>query len=124
MGLTHTIQAGVASAFKAIGDLNKTITYKSLTGAVTRDLDAGTVTPVSVDYVIKQSVFVKFKDNEIDAQVSVMTDEKLIFPRQLLPVEPKATDIIVDNTGRTWEVTRRLSDAAAAACVVQVRTSR
>lgn len=124
MGLTHTIQAGVKTAFRALGDLNKPLTYKSMTGAVVRDIEAGTVTPVTTDHTLKFSVFTKFKDTEVDAQVSVLTDEKLLFPRQDLPVEPKASDIIVDNTGRTWEVTRRLSDAAAAVCVVQVRTSR
>lgn len=124
MGLRGTVQGAVLQAFKTLGDLVQTVTYKSLTGTVTRDIVAGTVVPNSNDYTLPRAVFARFNEKEIDANVSVLTDSKLLIPALDLPVAPKAADIVVDEEGRTWEIVRRLSDPAAAVIVCQVRTSR
>jgi hypothetical protein len=124
MGLRNTVQLAALQAFITLGDLVQTVTYMSLTGAVTRDIEAGTVVPVSVNYTLPRAVFARFKESEIDANVSVLTDSKLLIPALDLPVAPKSADIVLDETGRTWEIVRRLSDPAAAVIVCQVRTSR
>lgn len=124
MGLTNTMQQAALTVFQRLGDLARPVTYKSLTGNVTRDIVAGTVTPESVDYVIPRTVFTKFRESENDKDISVLTDEKLIFPSRDLPVEAKSSDLIVDAKGRTWEIVRLLSDDASAVTILQVRTSR
>lgn len=122
MGLKKSINQAVLQAFKTIDDLNTPITYKSLTGQYTRDLDAGTSTPVTQDFNLKYAVFTKFKDSEVDKDISVMTDSKLLFPTQTLGIDPKSSDIVlVPLTGRIWEITRVLSEPSASVTVLQVR---
>lgn len=121
MGLTATVQQGVLSAFQALGDLVKTATYKELTGAMTRDLDAGTSTPVSVSHTMPRTIIVRFKDSENDANIILETDAKFIAPAVDLSIDPKASDLIIDWRGRTWEIIKNMADPASAAIVLQIR---
>lgn len=124
MGLKNTLNSAVLTAFKTLDDLNSTLTYKSMTGTVVRDLDAGTSVAGTVDYTLKYSVFVRFKESEVDENVSLLTDSKLLFPTQTLPATPKASDIVTDPAGRTWEITRLLSEPSSSVTVLHVRTSK
>ncbi len=124
MSLRAGVQRAVIAAFKAVSDIARPATYKSLTGAMVRDLDAGTSVPVSVNYLLKRTVFARFRESEVDENVSVLTDQKFLFPALDLPVQPKTADLVVDEDGRTWEITRRLSDPASALVILQARTSR
>ena len=124
MSLRNTVQQGVTSAFKALGDLVRPATYKSLTGNVTRDLVAGTSTPETNDYTLKRTVFTKFSATENEKDASTLNPDKFLFPARDLPVEPKAADIIVDENNRVWEIVKRLSEPSSAIVVLQVRTSR
>lgn len=123
MGLKATIDKGVLTAFKAIGDLNVPMTYKSATGARTRDLDAGTSVAVVVDYALKYSVFTKFTVEENDKDPTTLTSVKILFPTSTLAVTPKVSDIITDGT-RTWEVLKLLSVPGASLTTLQVRSSK
>lgn len=124
MGLRSTLQQAVVSAFRAIGDVARPATYQSLTGALVRDLDAGTSVPAVVAYPLTRTVFTKFVEKEIDASVVVETDQKFLFPAVDLPVQPKSSDLVLDEFGRTWEIVRRLSDPAAALVTLHARSSR
>ena len=124
MGLKGTIDKAVVSAFRAIGDLNTPMTYRSATGQIVRDLDAGTSFPVTVDYALKYSVFVKFTTEENDKDPTTLTASKLIFPTSLLPVEPKDTDILLGNGNRTWEVMKLLSVPGDSLTSLQVRSTK
>lgn len=123
MSLSATLQSGVLAAFKALGDLNKSTTYKSVTG-VTRDIAAGTSVPVSTNTDMNYGVFVRLAETEKD-QGAPLTDSKFLFPRQLLNVEPKASDIVVDRvSGQTWEIVKRMSPPGSAVTILMVRTSK
>lgn len=125
MSLNATLRAGVKTAFKALGDLNSTLTYKSFTGDVTRDIEAGTSVPITNDFTVKLSVFVKFSEKEIDTNVSVLTDSKLLIPGTDMQVAPKASDTVIEvATGRTWEIQRRLDVPGSSVCILHVRTSK
>lgn len=124
MGLKETVNAGVLTAFKAIGNLNKPMTFKATTGNMTRDLDAGTSVPETVSYTLKFSVFAKWTEAENNKDASTLTTSKLLFPRGILAVVPKASDILVDEDGHIWEIVKNMSDPADALVKLQVRTSR
>jgi hypothetical protein len=124
VSLRTTVRKAAVTAFKAIGDIARPVTYKALTGVLVRDLEAGTSVPQVVNHTITMTVFTKFSEKEVDENVSVLTDEKLLFPSLLLPVQAKSADLILDEHGRTWEIIRRLSDPADAVVMLHVRTSR
>lgn len=124
MGLAATLQSGVLSAFKALGDLNVKTTYKSMTG-ITRNISLGTSVATSTDTDMNYGVFAQLSESEIGNFAATMTDSKFLFPRQLLTIEPKAADIVLDRTsGATWEIIKRMSPPGAAVTVLMVRTSR
>lgn len=124
MGLRNTVQRAAVAAFKAVGDIARPATYRSLTGVIIRDVDAGTSTPQTVDYLLKRTVFSRLRENERDNSADVSVDEKFMFPALDLPIQAKSSDIILDEHGFTWEITRLLSDPASAVVIVQVRTTR
>lgn len=124
MGLRQQLQKAAVTAFKAAGNVARPATYKSLTGEVTRDLDAGTSVPVTVDYPLKRTIFSKFKETENDKDISILTDEKFMFASLELPIEPKSADIVIDENNRQWEIIKRLSDPASAVVILLARTSR
>jgi hypothetical protein len=121
VGLSLTIQQGVVSAFNALGDLVKPATYKHLTGVMVRDLDAGTSTPQTVDYALRRTVIVRFKDAEDDKDIILATDAKFLAPATDLPIDPAASDLIVDWKGRTWEIVKNMVDPANGAIVLLIR---
>lgn len=124
MGLKSTLEKATISAFKAIGDLNKPMTYLSATGALIRDLDAGTSVAVVNTYTLKYSVFVKWTEQENDRDVSTLSSSKLIFPLSTLGVTPKMSDTLIDAAGHTWEVIKVLHEPSDSVGKLQVRTSK
>jgi hypothetical protein len=122
VALKATIRRAVKSAFKAMDDIPKVCSYKSVAGAPTRDLDSGTSTRVTTNYTLPMVVFAKFSERQIDRDPALLTDMKMIFPSEDLPVEPKQSDTVVDDVGIIWTIVKRLSDPAAVVTILQVRT--
>lgn len=124
-GLRAALQQAVVGAFEGLDDLRTPILYQLLTGDVIRNVEAGTVTPVSRNFKINSAIFVRFTEKEIDQNVSVETDSKLLIPAALLKAEPKTADIIVERKSKkVWEVIRRLQDPGHAVISLHVRTSK
>lgn len=123
MGLKATINNATLTAFKALGDLNTPMTFNSATGQVVRDLDAGITTAVVVTYTLKYSCFVRWTQQENDKDASTLSSSKLIFPRFILPVEPKMSDTLTDAEGRNWEVLKVLHEPSESVGKLQVRTA-
>lgn len=123
MALKASLRKAVKSAFKALDDIPKVCTYKSVAGAPVRDLDTGTSTRVETDYRLPMVVFSKFTERQIDRDPALLTDMKMIFPSEDLPVPPKQSDTVLDDAGITWVIMKRISDPAAIVTILQVRTS-
>lgn len=88
-----------------IGDLKDVITFQSFQGNVYNE-DTRRNTPVFTDYPDVDSSCVKFRADEKDSTVNVITDERCILPGKHIPVEPKETDRIVKSDNSTWEIFR------------------
>ena len=127
MGLRDQINKAVGSAFKAIGDIPHVCQFQSL-GAGTSGMDnydivsGGPKAAVST-YTLPAVAFVRFKEDDPDADVQVATDMKMIFQRTTLPVLAKTGDTLIDDTGRRWTVKRVTTDPADAATILHVRTT-
>lgn len=123
MSLKATLRAAVKSAFKALDDVPQAVTYKSVSGAVVRDLDAGTSARTPSSYPLPMVVFAKFTEWQTDKDPALLTSMKMIFPTADLPVTPKVSDLIIDAAGTQWTFVKRLSDPASVVTILQVRTT-
>jgi hypothetical protein len=123
MALKATIRRAVKAAFKAMDDIPKVCTYKSVAGAPVRDLDSGTSSRTETSYTLPMVVFAKFSERQIDRDPALLTDMKMLFPSEDLPVPPKQSDTVIDDVGVTWVIMKRISDPAAIVTILQVRTS-
>lgn len=124
MSLTKVVQDGVDTAFKVLGDLVKSGAWIKQPAGAVPDFAAGTPAAAAEDiHPIKRYIFTRFKQEEVDGKDVTSKDQKVIFPRQDLDIEPDDADRFRDVLGRTWEVKRIMSDPAAAVVVAQVRRS-
>ena len=127
MSLKAILAKAVQSAFKAADDVPHTCTYRALqagsTGMSNYDVVSGTATFNGSDYLLPSVLFTKFKEDEEDNQVEITTDMRMAFPTADLPVTPNASDKVVDDLFRSWEVIRMLSDPAAVLTTLHVRTT-
>jgi hypothetical protein len=124
MGLRSTLKAGVDLAFDAVGDLKRVVTYHSVTGPPVYDVETGTTSTPATNYTLRRVVITSFTQTEIDNDPSLLTSEKMIFPHDDLPVEPKPNDTVTDDEGRVWEIVRLLSVPGKLINKLQVRTTR
>lgn len=123
MGLKATIARAVKQAMNALDDIPQRCTYKSVTGPAVRDHVAGTLLTPTQTYPLPQVVFARFSEKDVDKDPALITDMKMIFPRDDLPVPPKQSDTVIDAAGLIWVIVRRLSDPASVITILQVRTA-
>lgn len=123
MSLKTTLRKAVKAAFKALDDVPKKCVYKSVTGTTVRDHANGTLIRVTQDYPLPMVVFARFQEKDTDKDPALLTDMKMIFPRDDLPALPKVSDTVLDEDGVTWAIVKRLTDPAALVTILQVRTS-
>lgn len=100
--LTDLVQQTIGTL---IGDLKDTITYQSFGGNVYNP-DTRVNVPTLVSYPGVDTSCVKFRVDEKDSSVNVITDEKCLLPGANIPVIPKETDRILKADGTVWEVFR------------------
>lgn len=123
--LTKTIQQGVDIAFNALGDVVKPGFWRQVTTTGTNNIDINAGVPINPysDYPLKRMVFTRFKQEETDHTTITLNDQKVLFPRQDLAVEPKDSDVVIDDKGRLWQVVRVMSPPAEAVVICQVRAA-
>ena len=94
-----------AAVSSYIGDLKDVITFRSFLGNV-YDPDTRKNTPQFTDYPGVDVSCYKFRADEKDTSVNVVTDERCLIPGEHIPVTPKETDRILKADGSLWEVFR------------------
>lgn len=106
MGLFETVQAGVATAFNAIGNLITVVTYIRK-NAETYDPVTGVLTASDTTFTIPKAAIVQFDDKEIDGDIVKTNDCIVLFAGNILTFVPAITDIMTFD-GKTWNVKRNL----------------
>lgn len=66
-------------------------------------------------------VMVRFKIDDMDAEVRPKTDRRALIARLDIPVEPTEKDEVLDPDGTRWTVVRLLSDPASALVILHLR---
>lgn len=95
----------VQTVGELIGDLKDVITYQSFTGNV-YDANTRRNTPQFLDFPSVDSSCYKFRTDEKDTTINVITDERCLLPAANITVVPKETDRITKADGTVWEVFR------------------
>lgn len=89
-----------------IGDLKDVITYQSFTSAGYNP-DTRRNETVFADLTGVDASCYKFRADEKDTTVNVVTDERCLVPSKHIPgITPKETDRIIKVDGSVWEVFR------------------
>ena len=124
MSLKAQIAAGVMTAFSALGDVVRNLTYVSVQSQPTIDVDAGEAAEVTTEYRVPMAVFCRMRVDELGDDVAAQQDQKIIFPMVYLPAgfeKPGNADYILDRRGRRWEIKRYLGEPSETAFIAQVR---
>lgn len=122
MGLRSTIVNAVGSAFKAIGDIAETATFRRVASAY--NPATGTNVTTNTDYTILKAVFAKYDSSEIDKIVILATDIKMIFQQSELAIVPNiATDRVVRTSdGKVFNIIRTSQDPVRSLHILQLRS--
>ena len=122
MGLRSTIVNAVGSAFKAIGDIPETATYRRVASAY--NPATGTNVATNTDYTILKAVFSKYDSSEIDKVVVLATDLKMLFQQSELAIAPNiATDRVVRTSdGKVFNIIRTSQDPVRSIHIFQLRS--
>lgn len=112
----------VKSAFKAIGNIPETCTYRRT--ATAYNPSTGQTTTTNADHTINQAVFCRYETMEIDKVSVLATDLKMIIQKSSLTLTPNvATDKIVRTSeNKTYNILRVSQDPAGATYTIQLRS--
>jgi len=121
MSFSALVSGLVDSAFGIVGDLAKQVTYVS-NGGQTYDVESGKMVESTTSIPAVRCVATKFKSDEKDDQVAVLTDLKALIPASDLPgIEPKVDDEIVFANGSEWDVRRVLGVPGDSLHILHIR---
>lgn len=122
MGLRSTIRSAVASAFKAVGDIPEVSTYRRV--ASVYNPATGVVVQTNTDYTLLKAIFTKFENFEIDKQVVLGSDVKMIVQTSEFSITPStATDKVVRlSDGKIYNILRVSTDPTGSIYILQLRS--
>ena len=104
MGLKEAFKKAAVAAFVAAGDLKEEVTYRSKTeGSSSYTPSTGAVSDPYTDYGVEM-LFTNYKQEQIDGQAILPTDEMAMIPVDNLTPIPKLNDLIIrtDETGTNY----------------------
>ena len=115
-----SLKAAVASAFKVLGDIPESITYRRSTNTYVPSTGVNTV--VNSDTTVTDAVFTSYENFEVDKVSVLSTDVKMIVQQDSLGLTPNiATDIILRGT-KVYNIIRVKQDPAGATYTIQLRS--
>lgn len=123
MGLKRsTIFNAVNKAFKGLGEIPETATFRRTTSTYTPSTGSNTVT--NTDYTIDRAIFAAYDASHIDKVTVLATDIKLIFQQSELTVTPNiATDKVIRiSDGKVFNIIRTSQDPVRSIHILQLRS--
>lgn len=118
MGLKAAIANGVAAAFKAIGDIVQSGTYRRSVSVYNPATGTNTVT--NTDYTVPV-VLTSFNNVEIDRVVILAYDRKAIIQSKDLSLTPNISTDKMIVSGKTYNIIQVKQDPALATWTLQLR---
>lgn len=125
MGLKSLIAKQVQGAMTILGTdedgLASTRTFVKVDPEGTYDFATRGVINVEEQYPGIPMTMVRFKIEDMDAEVRPKTDRRALIASLDLPVTPAPADYVLEANGDRWNVVRLLSDPAAALVILHLR---
>ena len=119
MGLRDTLRTAASTAISAIGDLARSVDYKSRRTGTPLDPVNGPTEHFDV-YPSISAAILDYKSNETDGDSIRETDQKMLFAQSGLTFTPKEGDLVEEGTDR-WRVVSVMQDPAQATWTCQIR---
>lgn len=125
MGFKSLIAAQVQGAMRILGTdsdgLARMHTLVSVDPEGTYDYDLRQIVHTETTYAGIPMSMVRFKIDDMDAEVRPKTDRRALVASMDIPVTPTEKDYVTDPDGTRWNVVRLLSDPAAALVILHLR---
>lgn len=120
MGLRDTLAKAADSAFKALGDIPESATYRRTTN--TYNPATGSSVDVDSDFTL-DVIFTSYQNFEIDRVAILSTDVKAIIKTaDMTGLIPSASaDMVIRSNGEEFHVLRYSEDPAGATYSIQLR---
>lgn len=120
MGLRSVIANAVSAAYTALGDIPRAVTYRRTSSVY--NTSTGTNVVTNTDYTIAKALLLSFENMEIDKNLILASDRKLLIKAADLPVSSVAiaTDYILDGS-TVYSILRVTKDPADATIKLQLR---
>jgi hypothetical protein len=119
MGLKlASIQKAVGAAFKALGEVVSTATYRRTTSVYTPA--TGAMVKTNTDYTVPM-VFLSFNAYEIDRVVVVVGDRKALIEKRNLSVYPNVTTDTVVHNSKSYNIVRFIEDPSNSVITLHLR---
>ncbi|UVD36473.1 hypothetical protein RCXUPER_55 [Rhodobacter phage RcXuper] len=125
MGFKSLIAKQVQGAMRILGTdadgLARPHTLVSVDPDGTYDFDSREMTHAETAYPDIPMSMVRFKIDDMDAEVRPKTDRRALVASLDIPVVPTEKDYVLDPDGTRWTVVRLLSDPADALVILHLR---
>lgn len=122
MGLISTIEAGIDTAFNAVGDIATSVT---LHRKVRNDFDTNVLRPIvadeSPDIVIDKVLVTSFTIKELKDRGILPTDQKVLIKGVDLSIIPIPEDDRLTINGKVWQIKRVQALPQNVLFILQVR---
>jgi len=121
MGLQSTIEAGIDTAFDAVGDLVKSATLHRKTR---NDFDTNVLRPVIeyTDTVIDKVLVTSFKGKELEDRGILPTDQKVLIKGVDTPIIPIPEEDRITIDGKLWDIKGIKTAPLNTLIILQVRS--
>lgn len=125
MGFKSLIEKHVQGAMRILGTdadgLARPCTLVSVAQTTTYDYDTRDVVRATTEYPGIPITFVRFKIDDMDAEVRPKTDRRALIARLDIPVTPSEKDEVLDTDNVRWSVIRLISEPADALIILHLR---
>jgi len=125
MGLKSLIEKQVQGAMRILGTdsdgLARLHSLVAVTPAGSYDFATREVTHGETLYPNIPMTMVRFKIDDMDAEVRPKTDRRALVASLDMPVPPTEKDYVQDPDGTRWSVVRLLSDPSASLVILHLR---
>ena len=125
MGFKSLIARQVQGAMRILGTdpdgLAREHTFVSVDNEGVYDAVTRQVTAVETVYTGIPMSMVRFKIDDMDAEVRPKTDRRALVASLDIPAIPKERDYVIDPDGSKWNVVRLLSDPSDSLVILHLR---
>ena len=110
--IKEAFKKAAIAAFVAVGDVKRSVTFRSMTASTGYSPTTGVATEIYTDYSVDM-IMTRVKAEEVGNGIIQTNDRWAMIPQYNLTPTPKINDIIVESSAE-WQIVQILDDGADA----------